>query len=147
MNGNVGIGTWVPGSQLQVNYSGSSNIVTIREQSSSNGNSADLTFISPNNGTSASLGNSNGNLATSNNFAIVRNAPSSLIFNNSTATTTYGSLGVDSNSNIVLTQSNYKNILLNGGNVGIGSSTPSGVLDVEGTVNPVVFYASSIILP
>ncbi len=54
---------------------------------------------------------------------------------NSNAATTYGSLGVDSFANLVLTQSSStRNILLSGGNVGIGTTTPAQLLSIAGNM-------------
>lgn len=127
MNGNVGIGTWNPTNILQVNG-------TIGLNTSSVLTSTTLNLVSS--GGSSIV--ENGGSTAGSNLRLIGGAGTNSFLN--LDSTSSGSASGDfiifkggvSGGTTIAT-------MFGTGNVGIGSANPNAILDVEGTVNPVVF--------
>lgn len=139
MNGNVGIGTWIPNQALDI---GTNHVATITSGGAITAANLTLTGgvakftttqLTGSNSTVFTVGNAN---ATSGSFTYYiggANANSHIIINPSSVTSLGGYVDIQA-ANVGIGTFDNAIRIIDGGNVGIGSASPGQALDVQGTI-------------
>jgi hypothetical protein len=133
--GNIGIGTAAPTAPLHI-YSAGNGTAAPLALLQGTGQNPCLKLLGSDRETTLCTIDDGDGLGVDGNIIQDVDAPNNAFkFYSANAAVNYATIGIDAGQNLVLTQlQSGHNIVLTGGNVGIGTSSPSDTLDVNGNI-------------